>query len=464
MGEFIEGFDKLAEHRQGRHASSARRARSPTIRSTSRRRKSARLLAEAGFAIITGAGPGHHGSGEQGRASSAAAARIGCNIELPFEQGANPYVDTLVNFRYFFVRKTMFIKYCVGVHHLPGRLRHARRAVRGAHAHPDGEDLAVPGDPVRHALLGGAGALAAVARARRAEDLRRRPRPHAHDRRSGGGRASIVIAALQGADREERDGMARRSRATRRAREGQGSRTARQRASRRAQGAQKKAAEEREAAGAQHASARGEPLPARREASIRGASTAPRASSQLDRRHLPRLQRRRGCARRASCSRGKMLEPDVTVGLTLTGALTPAGLGMSCLIPLIEAGFVDWIISTGANLYHDTHFGLGLAMHRGNAARRRRRAARGRRRAHLRHLLRLRRAARHRRVLPQDHPRAGVPARDVAARSSTTCCGKYVREREKALGIGQQVAAVARRTTCGVPIYTSSPGRLARSA
>ena len=60
-----------------------------------------------------------------------------------------------------------------------------------------------------------------------------------------------------------------------------------------------------------------------------------------------------------------MLEPDVTVGMTLTGAMTPAGLGMSCLIPLMEAGFVDWIISTGANLYHDAHFALGLAMHRG---------------------------------------------------------------------------------------------------
>src|SRR6266581_3810098 len=63
----------------------------------------------------------------------------------------------------------------------------------------------------------------------------------------------------------------------------------------------------------------------------------------------------------------KMLEPDVTVGLSITGALTPAGLGMSALIPLIEGGFVDWIISTGANLYHDAHFGLGLTMHRGNA-------------------------------------------------------------------------------------------------
>ena len=62
-----------------------------------------------------------------------------------------------------------------------------------------------------------------------------------------------------------------------------------------------------------------------------------------------------------------MLEPDVTVGVTLTGALTPAGLGMSALIPLIQAGFIDWIISTGANFYHDTHFGLGLSMHQGNA-------------------------------------------------------------------------------------------------
>src|SRR5947207_10516119 len=61
----------------------------------------------------------------------------------------------------------------------------------------------------------------------------------------------------------------------------------------------------------------------------------------------------------------RMLEDDVTVGLSITGALTPAGLGMSAIIPLMEAGFVDWIVSTGANLYHDTHFGLGLAMHRG---------------------------------------------------------------------------------------------------
>src|SRR5215210_3522222 len=59
----------------------------------------------------------------------------------------------------------------------------------------------------------------------------------------------------------------------------------------------------------------------------------------------------------------KMLADDCVVGLTLSGALTPAGLGMSCLVPLIEAGFVDWIVSTGANLYHDTHFALGMTLH-----------------------------------------------------------------------------------------------------
>jgi len=52
----------------------------------------------------------------------------------------------------------------------------------------------------------------------------------------------------------------------------------------------------------------------------------------------------------------KMLEPDVTIGMSLSGALTPAGLGCSSIVPLIKAGFVDWIVATGANLYHDLHF------------------------------------------------------------------------------------------------------------
>jgi deoxyhypusine synthase len=59
----------------------------------------------------------------------------------------------------------------------------------------------------------------------------------------------------------------------------------------------------------------------------------------------------------------KILQPDTVVGVTLSGALTPAGLGVSCLVPLIEAGFIDWIVSTGANLYHDIHRSLGLSLH-----------------------------------------------------------------------------------------------------
>jgi len=61
----------------------------------------------------------------------------------------------------------------------------------------------------------------------------------------------------------------------------------------------------------------------------------------------------------------KMLRPEVTIGMSLTGALTPAGLGGSCVVPLMKAGFVDWIVSTGANLYHDTHFAIGKSLHRG---------------------------------------------------------------------------------------------------
>jgi deoxyhypusine synthase len=62
----------------------------------------------------------------------------------------------------------------------------------------------------------------------------------------------------------------------------------------------------------------------------------------------------------------KMLEPEVTVGVSLSGALTPAGLGPSCLVPLIEAGFVDWIVATGANLYHDLHFAFNCQLYAGD--------------------------------------------------------------------------------------------------
>ena len=62
----------------------------------------------------------------------------------------------------------------------------------------------------------------------------------------------------------------------------------------------------------------------------------------------------------------KMLPNDGVIGMSLTGALTPAGLGKSCIIPLMRAGFIDWVVSTGANLYHDLHYGLGMALHQGS--------------------------------------------------------------------------------------------------
>ncbi|MBM4169206.1 MAG: deoxyhypusine synthase [Ignavibacteria bacterium] len=61
-----------------------------------------------------------------------------------------------------------------------------------------------------------------------------------------------------------------------------------------------------------------------------------------------------------------MLKNDVTVGMSIAGALTPAGLGGSCVVPMMEAGFIDWIVSTGANLYHDSHFAIGLSLHQGS--------------------------------------------------------------------------------------------------
>jgi deoxyhypusine synthase len=68
----------------------------------------------------------------------------------------------------------------------------------------------------------------------------------------------------------------------------------------------------------------------------------------------------------AQLLRHEILKEDVTVGLSLSGALTPPGFATSCLVPLIEAGFIDWIISTGANLYHDTHHALGHSIHSGS--------------------------------------------------------------------------------------------------
>jgi uncharacterized protein (TIGR00730 family) len=118
MGEFIEGFDTLASVDKAVTIFGSARI-GPDDPHYDAAMETARLLAEAGFAVITGAGPGIMEAGNKG-ARLGGGRSIGCNIELPFEQGSNPYVDTLVNFRYFFVRKTMFIKYSVAFVIFPG--------------------------------------------------------------------------------------------------------------------------------------------------------------------------------------------------------------------------------------------------------------------------------------------------------------------------------------------------------
>lgn len=152
----------------------------------------------------------------------------------------------------------------------------------------------------------------------------------------------------------------------------------------------------------------------------------------------------------------RMLAPEVTVGVSITGALTPAGLGMAALIPLVEAGFIDWIVSTGANLYHDTHFGLGLAMHRGTAQ-----ASDVVLRAagvvriydiFFDYDVLLSTDAFFRQII-----RAPEFQRPMSSAEFHYLCGKYVAERERALGIRQK-SLLSAAHTAGVPVYTSSPG------
>ena len=98
---------------------SAPRERGPTTRSTSWRATIGRKLAEAGYAVITGGGPGTMEAANRG-CQEGGGLSVGCNIELPHEQCINPYVDLGVEFRYFFARKTMFVKYADGFVILPG--------------------------------------------------------------------------------------------------------------------------------------------------------------------------------------------------------------------------------------------------------------------------------------------------------------------------------------------------------
>jgi uncharacterized protein (TIGR00730 family) len=109
MGEFVGGFDDLATITRGVTIFGSARTNEGTEMYEAAR-ETAKLLAEAKFEIITGGGPGIMEAANRG-AFEAGKVSVGCNIELPFEQAPNPYQTKSLSFKYFFVRKTMFIKY-----------------------------------------------------------------------------------------------------------------------------------------------------------------------------------------------------------------------------------------------------------------------------------------------------------------------------------------------------------------
>ncbi|MFM7216190.1 MAG: homospermidine biosynthesis protein [Verrucomicrobiota bacterium] len=152
----------------------------------------------------------------------------------------------------------------------------------------------------------------------------------------------------------------------------------------------------------------------------------------------------------------KMLPKNGTIGLSLTGALTPAGLGKSCLIPLIRGGYVDWIISTGANLYHDLHFGLDMHLHSGspflNDVE-----------LHKDGVIRIYDVLFDYNVLLDTDAfiREVIQGPEFQRPMGTDefhyLLGKYVSERGRRLGL-KDSSVLAAAYECGVPIFTSSPG------
>ncbi len=118
MGEFVEGFDELASLNRGISIFGSARSK-PDDPDYKAAQETAALLAAEGFAVITGGGPGIMEAANKG-AFDAGGLSIGCNIELPFEQRPNPYQTRSLTFKYFFVRKMMFVKYSLGFIIFPG--------------------------------------------------------------------------------------------------------------------------------------------------------------------------------------------------------------------------------------------------------------------------------------------------------------------------------------------------------
>jgi deoxyhypusine synthase len=162
---------------------------------------------------------------------------------------------------------------------------------------------------------------------------------------------------------------------------------------------------------------------------------------------------------RAACHllRDRYSHEDVTVGMSLAGALTPAGLGPSAVIPLMNHGYVDWLVATGANMYHDLHFAFNLPMHRGSHTVDD---------ADLRDkgitriydilfdyedvLMETDRRLREILVLPQFQ-------KEMGTREFYHHLGKILDEHERKNGLGQ-VSVLAAAYRNGIPVFTSSPG------
>jgi deoxyhypusine synthase len=152
----------------------------------------------------------------------------------------------------------------------------------------------------------------------------------------------------------------------------------------------------------------------------------------------------------------KMIAGDGIVGMSLTGALTPAGLGKSAIIPLMKAGFVDWIISTGANLYHDLHYGLGMELYAGSPFLND---------VELRHqgVIRIYDVLFDYDVLLDTDAfvRQVIQGEEFQRTMGTdefhNLLGKYVYERERKLGL-KETSVLSAGYQYGVPIFTSSPG------
>jgi len=152
----------------------------------------------------------------------------------------------------------------------------------------------------------------------------------------------------------------------------------------------------------------------------------------------------------------KVLAPDVTVGVTLSGALTPAGLGYAALVPLIEAGFIDWVVSTGANLYHDLHRTLGFDLYQtspffDDIRLREQKITRIYDIVFDQDVL-LQSDAFLRRCIEQPEFQRRMGSAELHYR-----LGRFAQAREQVLG-GHYKSVLAAAYECGVPLYTSSPG------